>query len=341
MQQKYGVGIDCGTMNLVSARVSETGDSLLFRKYRNLFLSLPREQKRSLGRLKVVDFIDRPEHDDILLLSDKALDIANALGATARRPLQGGLLASNEQDGVTVLATMIKSILGTPQHKGEVCYYSVPAKPVDDPTKDVIYHTRVLGDIINGCGFTAVPANEAAAIVFAECESSEFTGIACSFGSGMTNVALVYKTIPLYEFSIAMGGDYIDERAASQIQGMSSNVMCSIKEQSGWSLLAPETPEQRALATYYNHLIKVVVHHIVEQFNLIKNKNRIVESIPVVISGGTSMVKGFLDMFTKEFKESKFPLGISEIRMSSNPLQAVARGLLVQAAQEEEDQDDT
>lgn len=330
---KYGVGIDCGTMNLVVARVG-SNDKISFKRSRNLFLSLPKDQKKSLGRLKALDLIER--EDDILILGDQALSIANALNKEVRRPLQGGLIASGEIAAMEVLATMIKDLLGPPRTAEECCFYSVPAAPVDDRTKDVIYHTDILGKIIRECGYEPVASNEAKAIVFADCESSDFTGIACSFGSGMTNVALVYKTLPLLEFSIGMGGDYIDAKAAAQFEDMTPSAMCSIKE-SGVNLLSPEGREQETLVVYYDHLIKTVIHHIVAEFNKVKNKFRITESIPVVISGGTSMAKGFLDLFKRDLEAAKFPVKISEIRLSSHPLQAVAQGLLVQAAQEHDD----
>jgi len=54
------------------------------------------------------------------------------------------------------------------------------------------------------------------------------------------------------------------------------------------------------------------------------------------VSGGTALAGGFLDFFKQTFeaKKRKFPIEISGIRMASNPLNAVAQGLLVQAALE-------
>ena len=54
---------------------------------------------------------------------------------------------------------------------------------------------------------------------------------------------------------------------------------------------------------------------------------------------GTSLAENFLPFFEQVFekKRRKFPFDVSEIRHASDPLNAVARGLLIQAMQEYED----
>jgi len=56
--------------------------------------------------------------------------------------------------------------------------------------------------------------------------------------------------------------------------------------------------------------------------------------IPMVLSGGTAMPKGFRDRFEKLLKESEFPLPLSEIRMAESPLNSTAKGALVAALAE-------
>ena len=61
--------------------------------------------------------------------------------------------------------------------------------------------------------------------------------------------------------------------------------------------------------------------------------------VPLVVSGGTSKAEGFLEFFNQVFqdKRKRFPVDVSEIRTAKDPLEAVARGLLVQAIQEYDD----
>ena len=56
--------------------------------------------------------------------------------------------------------------------------------------------------------------------------------------------------------------------------------------------------------------------------------------VPLVLSGGTAMPKGFRDRFEKIFNESNLPIQVSEVRMAANPLEAAAKGALVAALAE-------
>jgi hypothetical protein len=63
----------------------------------------------------------------------------------------------------------------------------------------------------------------------------------------------------------------------------------------------------------------------------------VTKPIPIIISGGTSTAKGFIDLFREvlEKKGKKMPLEITEVRAAAEPFDAVARGLLIQAMQED------
>jgi len=329
-----GVSIDIGTMNLVSARRTDTG--VVTNRIRDSFITVPRENRKML-RLSGVNFIERG--DEIVIVGDAAYDMANVFGVEARRPLQAGLIASGEVDALEILGVLIKHVLGDPKVPNEVCYYSVPASPVDDLARDVVYHQGILGRIVSECGYRGVPANEAMAIIYSECAKEGFTGLAASFGSGMTNLALSIFTQEAMSFSVARGGDSIDAGAAKAI-GSTQARICSIKER-GLDLMRPKGREQEALAVYYKNLIEYVLDQVTNEFNKVRGKFELPRAIPLVVSGGTSKAEGFLDFFQEVFesKRKKFPFEISEIRAARDPLNAVAQGLLVQAVQEYEDED--
>lgn len=324
-----GVGADIGTMNLVSAR--KTAKGIETRRMRDAFLDLPVESKKML-KLSGVSYVDRG--DEILILGDAALDTANIFGREARRPLSGGLVSATEHDSLEVLGLLVRNVLGDPKTPGEHCYFSVPASPIDVPGRDIVYHRGIFDRIISECGYTPTAGNEAMAIIYAETAKEGFSGIALSFGSGMSNCALAMNTIEGLTFSVGRGGDWIDAGAAHSI-GSTQARMCAIKEK-GIDLNAPTTREHEALVFYYKNLIEYVLDQIAAQFKTIEGRFALPKPIPIVVSGGTSMAGGFLEFFTKVFdrKRKKFPIEVSEIRMASDPLNAVAHGLLVQAMQE-------
>ena len=76
------------------------------------------------------------------------------------------------------------------------------------------------------------------AIIYAETAKEGFSGLAMSFGSGMTNVALAINTIEGLSFSIARGGDWIDGGASRSI-GSTQARICAIKEK-GFVTVAKE-----------------------------------------------------------------------------------------------------
>lgn len=329
-----GVGLDVGTMNLVSARKA-SGGGIRNSNIRDAFIDLEHETKKLL-KMSGTKYFERD--DDIIVVGDAALKFASMFNQEVRRPLSDGLISSSEVDSLEILGVLVRSVLGDPVDEDEVCYFSVPAEPVD-ADRDIIYHTRAFEKIIEECGYLAYPSNEAMAIIYAETAADDFSGIAISFGSGMTNVALAVNALSGMEFSIARGGDWIDSGAAKSI-GANQARLCTIKEK-GINLLDPTEGEEKqmrereALSFYYKELIDYTLKSIAEQFRS-ECTIELSDPIPMVVSGGTSKAGGFMDLFEKVFKKHKrkFPVPISEIRHAKDPLNAVAHGLLVQAQEE-------
>lgn len=324
-----GTGCDIGTMNLISARRSDS--NVMTKRVRDSFLELPLESKKML-RMSGVSYVVRGE--ELLILGDAALEMANLFGREARRPLSAGIVSSSDVDGLEVLGLLIKNVIGDPQTPGEHCYFSVPAAPMDRPGQDVIYHKGILEKIVKECGYTPHAGNEAMAIVFAETAKEGFSGLGISFGSGMTNIALGVSTMEAMSFSLARGGDWIDAGAA-KARGQTQARMCALKEK-GIDLQHPEGQDQEALVFYYQNLIEYVIDQMTAQFRANSGRMAVSKPIPMVISGGTSKAGGFLPLFKSLFekKQKSFPIPISEIRHASDPLNAVAQGLLLQAMQE-------
>lgn len=336
-EYSLGVGVDVGTMNLISAR--KKGNSIVTKRQRDCFLDLEPESKKML-KLSNVSYVE--QDDRILILGDAALDTANIFGKDVRRPLAKGLISSSEIDALEVLSILLENVVGPPQEDGEVCYFSIPAPPIDNPDQDVMYHEAVFERILGDMGYDAISSNEALSVIYAECADTMFSGIGISFGSGMTNIAMAYKTISVeeLEFSVQRGGDFIDESAAKAVNSTASKI-CSIKE-SGVNLMNPSEGDPRylrereAIATYYRGLISYAIAQIAKKFKSAQGKVDLKEPIPIVISGGTSMAPGFVELFQEVFekKRKRFPIDISEIRHVEDPMTSVAQGLLIQAMQE-------
>jgi len=327
-----GIGLDIGTMNLVSAR--RTAKGVETKRMRDVFLDLPPNAKKML-KLSGTSFVERG--DDILILGDAAMETANVFGREPRRPLSSGIISPSESASLEVLALLVKHVLGEPLAPNEVCYYSVPAAPLDRPDRDIIYHQGVFRRIVQECGYTPHPGNEAMAIIYSEAADAGFSGLSISFGSGMANVALAINTIEGLTFSVARGGDWIDHGAAQSI-GATQARMCAVKE-AGIDLMHPVDRHHDALVHYYRALVEYVLDQIMARFKTIEGQFNLSRPIPLIVSGGTSLAGGFMQFFTSVFEErkKKFPIPILDIRQAKEPLNAVAYGLLVQAIQEQEE----
>jgi actin-like ATPase involved in cell morphogenesis len=338
MATKYkpAVGLDIGTMNIVAARqVASEGkkeDTVETKRVRDAFIDLDPEAKKTL-RLSKVDYVEQA--NSIIVIGDSALNMANLFKREVRRPLSRGVISAGELDAQQILSLLVQHVLGPPVEAKEHCYYSVPASPIDDENQDIIYHQEVFRKIISEHGYTPHPMNEAMAIIYSQCAKENFSGLAVSFGSGMCNIALSYQTVKGMDFSVARGGDWIDAHAAKATASTASRI-CAIKEK-GVDLAKPNNRDEEAIALYIRALIKYCLENIAIQFRKVQSTLDLPEPIPFVISGGTSRAKGFLEVFTEEFatiKKRGFPIQISEIRPATDPMNAVAEGLLVLAMEE-------
>ena len=323
------IGLDIGTMNIVGA--TQDGTEIKTKRIRDAFIDLPKASKKML-KLSGVSFVERD--DELLLLGDAALEMANIFGKEVRRPLSKGLVSPSEIDSLEVLGFLIKNVIG--QGNGQYCFFSVPAAPIDDRSQDVIYHKGVFERIVTQCGYKAVASNEAMAIIYAEAAKDGFSALSFSFGSGMTNIALAFNGIEGMTFSVQRGGDWIDA-GASRSLGTTQSRICHIKE-SGMDLQDPKNREQEAISFYYKELIRYALSHVEAEFKRKNLHSMLTRPIPVILSGGTSKPASFKELFQAEWtaRQKKLGIGITEIRLASDQLNAVAKGLLVQAMNEEE-----
>ena len=331
-------GLDIGTSNIVCASKDPKSDAIQVNSVRDAFLDIEADSS-IMNMLKMSNISYVQEGDNIYIIGEPALSVANLLKREARRPLSQGVISAGELDAEKMLLILIKSILKEPTVENENVFFSVPAKSIDKDM-DVIYHEAIFKKIIEKFGYKAHAMNEAAAFVYANCASEGFTAMSSSFGAGMVNTAVVFQTMIGMAFSISRSGDYIDSSAAKAVGSTATRIM-SVKEK-GVNLLDPldgdpkYLREREAVIVYYKNLIKYLVDNIKKHFKKDNSSIELPSQIPWIIGGGTAKAKNFLEFFKQEFEKERatFPIGISEIRMAADPLSDVAKGLLIAAMNE-------
>tara|TARA_Y100000593_G_scaffold47852_1_gene90513 strand:- start:202 stop:1230 length:1029 start_codon:yes stop_codon:yes gene_type:complete len=338
-------GLDCGTSFYITA----TEDSI--KKQRNAFLTVdgdPNQVKRMLKRQKI-PFVQKG--NKIHIVGEHAFNYAQIFSTTElRRPMSQGLLNPQEKDALPVLNAIIGELLG--KAKGdETCVYCVPSKPIDQ-VREVSYHEDVLKQIIDTYGYKTKVIEEAVAIGYEGLVDDNLTGIAISMGAGMCNISVMYSGMSALSFSVARGGDWIDENVANDT-GVSKAKVQSVKENSNLLDLTKgkiqdiyqEEGEEynviHAIRSYYGALINYLLTNLKHQFENATDVPQFPNPIPIVIGGGTSLVNGFLDVFNEQFNQDDFPIQIKEIRLIEDAHTAVARGCLSEAQLIEEDDDES
>jgi len=328
---QFGKGLDVGTAFVYCAQTQ--GDSVIFRSQRDAFFDVEvSDFAKEIFKKLHVRYIQKG--DQLYVVGDEAIRFANIFNRNTRRPMSQGVVSPGEEDALPMIELIIKNVLGAPRREGETVYYSLPGDPVDADF-DVIYHTNLVRSMIERWGYTAKPVNEALAVVLSELASENFTGIGLSFGGGMVNVTLAHLSVPIFSFSVAKAGDWIDEQAA-KVTGSTASKVCAIKEK-GLDLTKTEglSRVEHALATYYDHLIEYVLAHIKREIERTRKMPTFDKPLTMVVSGGTASVPGFITHFKRVLKKLSFPLQVGEVRLASEPLYSVAKGALVMALSDE------
>tara|TARA_Y100000310_G_scaffold297115_1_gene329908 strand:- start:538 stop:996 length:459 start_codon:yes stop_codon:yes gene_type:complete len=142
----------------------------------------------------------------------------------------------------------------------------------------------------------------------------------------MSNIVYSFLGMPVFSFSIARSGDWIDEHAAKHIDE-TANVIQTVKE-GVMDINEPKNEAERAIAIYCDALLRYIIDKFRELYEVTPKRElpNVFEPMPVVVAGGTSLVKGYVERM-RELIEENFPLPVSEVIHAEEPLFAVARGL--------------
>ncbi|GGL48275.1 cell division protein FtsA [Halocalculus aciditolerans] len=324
-------GLDVGTMNIISAR-QEGGDTV-FVQQRNSFVELDYSDMAE-QMLSRSDVLHIKKGDKVYVVGDDALNFANIFNRETRRPMKHGIISADEKSAIPMIKLIIEQVVGEPTHEGEPLFFSTPADPMDSDAT-TLYHQKTLESILGQMGYEPEPINEGMSVIYSELANQDFTGLGISFGAGMTNVCLAYYAVPVMTFSIARGGDWIDEQAATATGTPVDKVTSTKEDDFTLNFESDVGGIEGALSIYYDNLLDYVIENIAREVD-----DEDVEEgldVPVVVTGGTSSPDGFEKLFRERFNEADIPFNISGVRRAREPMYSVARGALVAARSEEGD----
>ena len=326
------LGLDVGTSFIVLSK--ETPNGIEYTEFRDAFYVIrpttPVAQKMIEKGLAGKVFIKDSDGSFILLGKD-AIEKAIERNDNAKRPMSKGVVSAKEKDAKRVLAYILKEVAGKATQEGEKIVFCVPAQPVDveDDDFDVAYHEESIKTILSECGYDARAINEAEALCYAELENEDYTGISVSAGSGMQNVCVMLNGEPTVKFSTTKSGDAIDRMTAVAV-GEKDTVVQAEKEGGGFTIgETSDNPILAALSVYYERVIDYTTKQLSEALRNHKSLPKFKTPLTVVIAGGTSLAKGYVEMFENKLRENNFPLPIKVVRHAADPLHAVSKGCLI------------
>lgn len=331
---KPGVGIDIGTSNIVVTRQTEDG-TFVNKFHRNMLYPLPVSEEAT-DLLEKSEYLYIKVDNFYYIVGEDALNLVNALGkGEIVRPMKEGILNPSLKEATDLLFYIIKAVVRKPIVENEPLRYSIPANPIDSNTNN-LFHKMILENFFKKLGFSPKPVNEAMCIAYdcnpvmkTEDGNIDLTGISCSCGAGMWNIALSFKGLSLVEFSCTKSGDYLDEQT-SIMTGIPISKVIKVKERKlNLEQVDMSNRVEAALSIYYDEMIDRMIHHISQQF---KDKSSEMDGeVEIVIAGGTSMANGFCKRLENVVKDADFPFKVYRIRHSQTPFYSVSQGACIRA----------
>ena len=320
------LGLDIGTSRIVVARNADKKyqyDSQL-----NAFLTIP-YSKLAESLMQRENVFHEVQGPDIVVAGNDAQKFAEVFHVETRRPMSNGVLNPQEPHSLSVLRRIIGKLLGRAAVEGQKVYFSVPAA-TGEGDGGIAYHEASMKLILTELGYAPTPIQEGLAVVFGELGTSNFTGIGVSCGSGLCNACLAVLSVPVLTFAVAKAGDFIDNQAAAVTGDLATRLR--VLKENTFRLNGLTTDRTaNALTVYYKEMITNLTGSLRAHISATQRLPKLDQAIPLVLSGGTVMPKGFLEHFSAALKAQDFPVRLSEVRLSADPLNSTARGALMAA----------
>ncbi|ESS04047.1 MAG: hypothetical protein A07HR67_01032, partial [uncultured archaeon A07HR67] len=141
-------GLDVGTMNILSGR--QEGSETVFVQQRNSFVEIEYSDMAE-QMLSRSDVLHIRKDDKVYVVGDDALNFANIFNKETRRPMQHGILSSDEASAIPMIKLITEQVVGEPSRPNERLFYSSPADPIDSPLT-TLYHEKTLESMLGDMG---------------------------------------------------------------------------------------------------------------------------------------------------------------------------------------------
>src|ERR1035437_1363671 len=229
------IGVDVGTSRLVVYRSAGDGPAALTTEL-NAYIELPKISS-VLNSLRNKKVPCRIGDNEVLAIGQWSTTFAELFHSELLRPMSNGCVNAGDDQAMTVLETLLEQVLGPQRSSNISLVFSVPSKGLGNtrPTAaDLAFHQAYLERQFKRLGYPSFALREGEAVIYSTLADENYTGIGISFGAGLCNVSFTYLSVPILDFHVPRGGDWIDENTAAVLNEKATRVRL-LKER-GFSL---------------------------------------------------------------------------------------------------------
>jgi|GEM_PF-322943 len=208
------------------------------------------------------------------------------------------------------------------------------------PTEWTSRHREFISRLPRLHGYVPLELSAPQALVLAELESRAFTGIGLVFGAGSTQAGLIHRGNVVAHCSVPYAGHWIDLRLARAQQvyfwDARGNKYLDVDKTRAWkesfdgSLREPVSSRDQQLADLHRGMVEFTLREAAATFAPEIKRLGMIESLPLVVAGGTARIPGFRDLLLDVLPAVSLPVDLRDVRLAIDDY-TIARGGLIRA----------
>lgn len=252
--------------------------------------------------------------------------------------LSDGSVPSDDPPARQMLNVMVEAMLPPRDGKSNLCGITLPG--MIDGSSQTGRSESFLCRLVRMRGYSPVLVRPAEAALLSSGSDIAFTGISIVMGAESTHICIARHGLVISHETLAIGSNWIDTELARQfkiyIWDEDGNSYLDLESVRNWKVsssvhLRNATGErERMMSRLYTVVLDRISRTVAEMLDSTPVRNMIQKQrLPVILSGGATMLDGFAGLLTDRFIEHEIAKKISAIRSSHDPASAVIRGALI------------
>jgi hypothetical protein len=333
------IGLDLGSTEFRSIRI--TNGRFVGRKIPAFYCVLDdKSSNRRLLEQAQIPYATAKEA--LIVIGEAALELSTLIHCPVIPVMLEGRLPWNDPVGRQVCVIMIEALVPGAEQTGSHC--AISRSPLMEKEKGD--SSNFLNKILELRGYEVDALDSGTAVILAELQHYDFSGLAIVVGAESVSVSLSHFGKPIFKQAYKQGFRSIEQRFSLNrhrylwdSQGNQYLDMQSIKnwlQSSDVSLTKPKTGDELWIAEQCENLVRSALDSMLTDLIKASKQGQFRNRLPVVISGGAAKLQGFDSIVENVLGKSGVPIRTHEAFKSSLDPYSVAKGLLVNSSLQEQ-----